>query len=96
LSYSPKVSSSPPTLVPSKEIFCEKTVALSISLVALISGCSQITTERESKTVIIYNPWFFGHGGVRDETQKPGLFWYRWSTRGVSVALTPTKYNDPR
>jgi len=46
----------------------KKLVAFAIFLVALISGCSQITTEPESKTVIIYNPWFFGHGGVRDET----------------------------
>ena len=64
-------------------------------LAALVSGCTQVTTEPGYETVIIDNPWFFGHGGVRDETQKPGLSWYWWSTRGVAVALTPIKYNEP-
>ena len=68
---------------------------LAIVFAALISGCSSVTTEPGSETVIVDNPWFFGHGGVRDKTQKPGLSWYWWSTRGVSVALTPIKYNEP-
>lgn len=64
-------------------------------LAALFSGCTQVTTAPGSETVIVDNPWFFGHGGVRAETQKPGLSWYWWSTRGVSVALTPIRYNEP-
>jgi regulator of protease activity HflC (stomatin/prohibitin superfamily) len=41
------------------------------------------------------NPWFFGHGGVRDETQKPGLSWYWWTTKAVQVTLVPQKYDEP-
>ena len=70
-------------------------LVLGLAVAALISGCSQVTTEPGHETVIVDNPWFFGHGGVRDETQKPGLSWYWWSTRGVSVDLTPTKYSEP-
>lgn len=70
-------------------------IPFALILAVLITGCTQVTTEPGYETVIIDNPWFFGHGGVRDETQKPGLSWYWWSTRGVSVALTPIKYNEP-
>lgn len=66
-----------------------------ILVLALIAGCTPITTEPGNETVIIDNPWIFGHGGVRDETQKPGLSWYWWTTRGVSVPLTPIKYEEP-
>ncbi len=69
--------------------------AVAVTSFALLAGCSPMTTEPGSETVIIDNPWLFGHGGVRDETQKPGLSWYWWSTRGVPVALTPIKYNEP-
>jgi regulator of protease activity HflC (stomatin/prohibitin superfamily) len=58
---------------------------LILAVAVSMAGCHSITTEPGNETVIIDNPWFFGHGGVRDETQKPGLSWYWFSTRGVSV-----------
>ena len=68
---------------------------LILAVAVAIAGCHSITTEPGNETVIIDNPWFFGHGGVRDETQKPGLSWYWFSTRGVSVVMTPLKYDEP-
>ena len=65
------------------------------ALAVLISGCHSVTTEPGTESVIIDNPWFFGHGGVRDETQKPGLSWYWWTTKSVQVALVPMKYDEP-
>ena len=62
---------------------------------ALLAGCHPITTPPGSETVIVDNPWIFGHGGPRDETQKPGLSWYWLSTNGTTVSLTPTKYDEP-
>lgn len=61
----------------------------------LLAGCHSVTTDPGHETVIIDNPWFFGHGGIREETQKVGLSWYWWSTRAVPVALTPIKYDEP-
>lgn len=69
------------------------TIIFALSI-GLISGCSKIITEPGNETVIVDNPWFFGHGGVRDETQKTGLSWYWWTTRGVPVALTPKRYDE--
>jgi len=68
---------------------------LAAAVVLLISGCHSVTTEPGSETVIVDNPWFFGHGGVRDATQKPGLSWYWSTTKGVSVIMTPIKYDEP-
>jgi len=66
-----------------------------LAIAILMSGCHSITTEPGRESVIIDNPWFFGHGGVREETQKPGLSWYWWTTTSISVALTPIKYDEP-
>lgn len=71
-----------------------KTLLL-LAVALWMTGCSKITTEPGHETVLIDNPWFFGHGGVRDVTQKPGLSWYWWSTDGVHVNLAPTKYDEP-
>ena len=71
-----------------------KRTMLAIAIAAL-SGCHSITTEPGNETVIVDNPWFFGHGGVREETQKPGMSWYWWSTDSVQVQLIPKKYDEP-
>jgi regulator of protease activity HflC (stomatin/prohibitin superfamily) len=68
---------------------------LILVVAVLISGCHSVTTEPGHESVIVDNPWFFGHGGVRDETQKPGLSWYWWSTTSTQVPLTPIKYDEP-
>jgi regulator of protease activity HflC (stomatin/prohibitin superfamily) len=68
---------------------------LTILTFILLTGCSSHTTDPGSEAVIIDNPWIFGHGGVRDTTQKPGLSWYWWSTRTVDVPTTPIKYDEP-
>ena len=72
-----------------------KRLLLILALAALLSGCHSVTTEPGSESVIIDNPWFFGHGGVREETQKPGLSWYWWTTKAVQVTLVPQKYDEP-
>lgn len=65
------------------------------ALAILMASCHSITTEPGYETVLVDNPWFFGHGGVRDETQKPGLSWYWFTTKGVPVVMTPLKYDEP-
>lgn len=68
---------------------------LLVLFIALISGCSSHTTAPGFESVIIDNPWVLGHGGVREETQKPGLSWYWLSTNQLPVAMTPIKYDEP-
>lgn len=73
----------------------KKILIITAAVFALLSGCSSNTTDPGSESVIIDNPWIFGHGGVRDDTQKPGLSWYWWSTKTVDVQITPVKYDEP-
>lgn len=61
---------------------------------ALLSGCHGPSVSPGNEGVVIRQPWFFGHGGVADETQKPGLSWYAWSTSVVEVSTTPVKYDE--
>src|SRR4051794_18985616 len=68
---------------------------LVVAILLATSSCHSITTDPGTETVIVDNPWFFGHGGVRDDPQKPGLSWYWWTTRGVPVVMTPIKYDEP-
>lgn len=65
------------------------------TIIMLITGCNPATTPPANESAIIDNPWFFGHGGVRDYTQEPGLSWYWLSTKTVDVPLTPVKYDEP-
>lgn len=53
--------------------------------VAIGSLLRRITTEPSHVTVIVDKPWFFGHGGVRPEYQKPGVSWYWVTTHGINV-----------
>lgn len=60
-----------------------------------LSGCHSNSTPLANESVIIDNPWFFGHGGVRDETQKPGLSWYWFTTSTIDIAISPIKFDEP-
>lgn len=56
---------------------------LMMSMIVGLSGCtSSHVTEAGDVGVIIDNPMFFGHGGVRDVVQVPGRSWY-WTTTDV-------------
>lgn len=69
---------------------------LLLGAVSLTSGCAKsISTEPSHLTVLVDKPWIFGHGGVRDEPQKPGLGWYFWSTSGISVRDYEFKIDEP-
>lgn len=57
-------------------------LALFFLIVATIGGCSafdRVKTEAGTETVVTDTPLFFGKGGVRPETLKPGAEWI-WST----------------
>lgn len=70
-------------------------ILAAIFAVVVLAGCHSVTTPPGMETVLVDNPWFFGHGGVRDDTQKPGLSWYWWSTSSLDVPVTPVKYDEP-
>ena len=69
---------------------------LALAMVLTTTGCvKSITTEPAHLTVLVDKPWIFGHGGVREEPQKPGLGWYFWSTSGIAVRDYEFKMDEP-
>ena len=68
---------------------------LVVVAIVMAATVQRIVTEPGTETILVDKPWFFGHGGVRDETQKPGAGWYWRTTEGRAVVLTPTKYDEP-
>lgn len=72
-----------------------KNVLIALSLAILLSGCYKHTTPPGMESVIVDNPYIFGHGGVRDETQKPGLSWYWMSTHVEDIVMSPIKIDEP-
>lgn len=59
-----------------------------------LAGCSRISTDPGTETVLVDKPYFLGHGGVRDESQKPGSSWFWWSTSGIIVPVVPIKLDE--
>lgn len=64
------------------------------ALLTVLSGCSRISTDPGTQTVLIDKPWFFGHGGVQESAQEPGSGWYWWSTSGIVVPVVPIKIDE--
>lgn len=70
-----------------------KLIALAVVFVLLLlGGCvsrTLVTIEAGQEGVVTEKPWFFGQGGVRQETLKPGSHW-EWRTNSVNpVDVTP-------
>lgn len=68
-----------------------------ICLVALfatvmLQSCHGVSPEADEEAVLIYKPWFFGHGGVDDEPVTTGWTWCWWSTWSETFKITPYKH----
>ncbi|QNM98329.1 SPFH domain-containing protein [Chitinimonas koreensis] len=69
-------------------------IILAALLAVALAGCSRISTDPGTETVLVDKPYFVGHGGVRDDSQKPGSGWYWWSTSGIAVPIVPIKIDE--
>lgn len=71
-------------------------IAVIAAIFAMVAFFSfhRITTDPGFETVIVDKPYFFGHQGVRDETQKTGAGWFWLSSQGVAVPNTPFKLDE--
>ena len=69
-------------------------------LIALgLSGCvSSNSVDQGEEAVLIYQPWFFGHGGVDSIPIQTGQAWTVFSTKVVMVNVKPylvdERFND--
>ena len=63
-------------------------VTLSIALLS----CHGVRPNAGEEAVLIYKPWFFGHGGVDQTPVQTGLTWCWWTTDAVTYIITPYKW----
>jgi regulator of protease activity HflC (stomatin/prohibitin superfamily) len=64
-------------------------LTLSLVLLALNGGSSSNSIDQGEEAVLIYQPWFIGHGGVDKIPIKTGQVWTVFSTKVVHVNLKP-------
>ena len=57
-----------------------------------MSSCHGVRPEADEESVLIYKPWFFGHGGVDYEPVQTGLTWCWWSTSSETFKIVPVKH----
>lgn len=73
-----------------KKIFSFIAILFCISF--MMSSCHSVSPDADEEAVLIYKPWFFGHGGVDEDAVEPGLTWCWWSTHSETFKTIPVKY----
>ena len=71
-----------------RSIYFAFIIAMCMSMLTL-TGCVFVSPDPGQEAVIIDQPYFIGHGGVRDKPVKPGRAVFWWSTNHVYVDMTP-------
>ena len=57
-----------------------------------MTSCHSVSPDADEEAVLIYKPWFFGHGGVDEDAVESGLTWCWWSTHSETFKIIPVKH----
>ncbi|NGY05205.1 SPFH domain-containing protein [Solimonas terrae] len=68
-------------------------LALLVALLLVGSGCTVVSPDAGQAAVLIDKPWFFGHGGVREQPVLPGLTYAWYSTEKIYINMFPQQYD---
>ena len=66
--------------------------ALLFATMLVMTSCHGVAPDADEEAVLIYKPWFFGHGGVSDTPVESGLTWCWWSTHSETFKIIPVKH----
>ena len=69
----------------------KKILFLMLSVV-LLTSCHSVSPDADEEAVLIYKPWFLGHGGVDMDAVESGLTWCWWSTHSETFKIVPVKH----
>ena len=64
----------------------------SMVVALLATSCHSVSPDADEEAVLIYKPWFFGHGGVEEDAVESGLTWCFWSTHSEIFKIVPVKH----
>lgn len=65
-----------------------------ILICAAITGCNYSSVDAGEEAVLVYQPWFFGHGGVDSQPVSTGATWTAWSTSVERYNIKPEKKKE--
>lgn len=65
-----------------------------MAVVVAMTSCHGVRPDAGEEAVLIYKPWFFGHGGVDESPVRTGLTWCWWSTSSETFKVIPVQYNE--
>lgn len=66
-------------------------LAIALLSIAIVS-CRGVRPNAGEESVLVYKPWFFGHGGVDKTPVQTGLTWCWFTTDAVTFIMTPYKW----
>lgn len=58
-----------------------------------MTACHSVEPGADEEAVLIYKPWFFGHGGVDETPVRTGLEWLALSTEYETFKITPQRFD---
>jgi uncharacterized membrane protein YqiK len=67
-------------------------IAMIAMCITLFTNCHGVCPDADEEAVLIYKPWFFGHGGVDKDVVTTGMTWCWWSTSSETFKTTPQKF----
>ena len=65
---------------------------IAVMAMMTMTSCHSVSPDADEEAVLIYKPWFFGHGGVESEAVTSGLTWCFWSTHSEYFKIIPVKH----
>jgi len=69
-----------------------KKILFLITACIVLVSCHSVSPDADEEAVLIYKPWFFGHGGVDNNAVESGLTWCFWSTHSEIFKIIPQKH----
>lgn len=70
-------------------------VMIGLGLATMMNGCvSPSKIDAGEEGVLVYKPYFFGHGGVGEDPIQTGLSWTAWSTEVVRINVKPFNIDE--
>lgn len=60
----------------------------------VFAACTKVTPGAGEEAVLVYQPWFFGHGGVDETPVQTGLTWCAPTTGYIIFKIIPVQYNE--
>lgn len=65
------------------------TILIAIVLMLALPSCHYVAPDAGQETVLVTQPWFFGHGEVLQDPVSTGLTWCVFSTTSKTFTITP-------